>query len=148
MRFRLMCDYSAEPAWHVPDGYMLSLDELPLSAELCAELRQWAERFESSWPHFAAASRSRYFATMAEEVAFEIQGLELWQRVRAELSGSWEAGYHSHLLGEDCWDPADPRLAAALNSALDSVFDRTEAVAPEHVTARPPVGRPETALGT
>jgi hypothetical protein len=118
-----MCDYSAEPAWWVPSGIMASLDRLPLSAGLRGDLERWAEHFESS-DYYAsddslAASGLRYFATWAEELAFEQEGLELWRRVRAELPEGWDAGYHSEILGEDVWDPDDPRLLSALAEAAE-----------------------------
>jgi hypothetical protein len=87
----LMADYYADPLWHrSPAGkgaVMISLDSLPLSAELKIRLRKWAQRFDElmetdyEWP------------SDAEAAAWVAEGQALLEPLRHELGDEYDVTY-------------------------------------------------------
>lgn len=59
MRLRLMADYTADPVW--TDEGMGDLEDLPISARLRKELREWAHEWKLILgPSFEVREKDRY----------------------------------------------------------------------------------------
>lgn len=89
-RIYLDTDWMAEALWDADDGANLSVEDLPLSAALKADLQRWAE----SWDH------TLYDHVVHEgpapppewEQAHEAEKLRLWRAVRRELGDDYAVG--------------------------------------------------------
>lgn len=86
----LMADYLADPLWSGgPNGATgeVSLDRLPLSAELKASLRAWAARYDD-------LMRTGYeWASDAARLAWTADGRALLKPVIDELGPGFEVSY-------------------------------------------------------
>lgn len=94
-----MADYRAFPLWaepHAADDLRvggLGPDELPLSAALVADLREWADRHDRllgatyTWPSEQA------------KADFVDEGRRLLARVRGELGPDYEVVYFDEITG-------------------------------------------------
>ncbi len=100
-RILLMCDYSADPVWYESDGTMAALEALPLDEATKAQLRRWADWYETF------RDDGLEWESDEEEQAFEHEGRRLWKKVRAELGEGWQVGYFSETQGSRVWDPAE-----------------------------------------
>lgn len=87
----LMADYLADPLWRRgSDGAtrMVSLDRLPLTAELKAALRAWAARYDD-------LMRTDYeWPSDAERIAWTAEGRALLGPASEELGPAYEVSYH------------------------------------------------------
>ncbi|MBD1936406.1 hypothetical protein H6F73_03590 [Microcoleus sp. FACHB-68] len=97
-RIKLMTDYDCYPLWDIDDPGDIDPSELPLSEETVKRLLQWQQTYEGimNWddPHSAG------FASEADRVAFEEEGISLWQQLQQELGNDWEVSYFSELQGK------------------------------------------------
>lgn len=86
-----MADYLADPLWyrgpHGTGEYMISLDRLPLSAELKGRLRAWADRFD------ALMHTDYEFPSDADEAAWIADGRALLGPVQEELGPDYDVDY-------------------------------------------------------
>ena len=86
----LMADYLADPLWSGgPHGVtgMVSLDRLPLSAELRTSLRAWAARYD------ALMSSGYQWTSDAERLAWTADGRALLAPLINELGPGFNVSY-------------------------------------------------------
>jgi hypothetical protein len=88
----LMADYLADPIWtRSPSGAgrcMVSLDRLPLGAELKGRLRAWAARFD------ALMDTGYEWPSRMEEIAWVSDGRVLLETLKQELGRGYDIQYH------------------------------------------------------
>ena len=86
-----MADYSADPLWYrTPEGKgspMISLDALPLSAELKSQLRAWVRHYEE----IAATGGSE--PSPAAKTEWIAEGRALLVPLRQELGPGYDVEY-------------------------------------------------------
>lgn len=104
-----MAEYAAFPLWWAGptarerDTFNLDPATLPLSEDTIDRIHAWASRYESTlnWENPASSG----FPSRAEEEAFEIEGIDLWKRLRKELGDTYNVVYHSEKLQRTVEDP-------------------------------------------
>ncbi|MEL7329448.1 MAG: hypothetical protein AAGJ69_06355 [Cyanobacteria bacterium J06559_1] len=99
-KLRLAMEYGADPIWEIFEDGSDNLDHrnLPLSESLKHDLDIWSQcyldTFDEDYPPDGG------FASVAEEKAFEEEGLNLWKRLRQELDPDIQMEpYHTHGAG-------------------------------------------------
>ena len=97
-RIKLMADYNYCPLWDLDDVGDIEPSELPLSPQTVARLLQWQKTYDGimNWDDPATAD----FAGEEERVAFEREGISLWQQLQNELGDGYEVRYFSQLQGK------------------------------------------------
>lgn len=82
---KLMADYGCWPLWEASPGIFGDIDPatLPISDELKAQLRDWAEAYDRTLNQ--DDPRRSGFPSAADEAAFRRTGALLADRLRAEL---------------------------------------------------------------
>lgn len=109
MKLKLMAEYKSSCLWLYDEtGDLYDEPEpadLPLSAETTARLQKWAAEFDAglNWDDPGSTPKP----TEEEAIAFEQEGLGLWQRLREEVGSDYVVTYHSTLLGRELHDPAE-----------------------------------------
>ena len=95
-RIKLMTDYNYYPLWDMDDVGDIEPWELPLSEETIERLLNWQKIYDGiiDWDDPASAG----FASEQEEIAFEREGVNLWQQLQKELGDEYEIVYFSQLL--------------------------------------------------
>lgn len=95
-RIKLMTDYNYYPLWDMDDVGDIEPWELPLSEETIERLLNWQKIYDGiiDWDDPASAG----FASVEEEIAFEREGISLWQQLQKELGDEYEVVYKSQLL--------------------------------------------------
>ncbi|MGH3189113.1 MAG: hypothetical protein ACRDPY_37870 [Streptosporangiaceae bacterium] len=87
----LMADYLADPLWYRSSSgageCMVSLDRLPLSAELKSQLRAWAARYD------ALMDTGYEWSGRLEEAAWDADGRALLEPLREELGRGYDVQY-------------------------------------------------------
>lgn len=92
---KLMAEYGNTVLWGVDSTDIGAIDpqHLPLTADLKAALRAWAEVYDKTlnqeYPPDSA------FASPAEEEAFEVEGRRLWRELQAQLGPDYKVVYKS-----------------------------------------------------
>ena len=99
-QIKLMAEYDCYPLWEYEDNDLIDNPhpaELPLSAATIERLIQWQNIYDGimNWDD----PRSSDFASEEERLAFEQEGISLWQRLQAELVNEYEVFYISELQG-------------------------------------------------
>ena len=98
-RLKLMTDSGCFPLWgDSEEGYNHDPNDLPLSAELKADLSSWAASYDRTLNDDYPPDSG--FASPEEEDAFEAEGLRLWQELQTQLGGTYEVVYFSGRLGQ------------------------------------------------
>ncbi|CBN54685.1 MULTISPECIES: hypothetical protein [Kamptonema] len=94
-RIKLMADFDCYPLWDRDDGGDIEPWELPLSEETIERLLNWQKIYDGiiDWDDPASAG----FASEQEEIAFEREGISLWQQLQKELGDEYEIVYFSQL---------------------------------------------------
>lgn len=91
---KLMADYHCFPLWEVGGEVRnVNPDDLPLTVELRAELRAWANAYDRTLNQEDPANSG--FATPAEEEAFEAEGRRLWRALQDQLGSDYKVIYFS-----------------------------------------------------
>ncbi|MBW4679621.1 MAG: hypothetical protein KME19_05845 [Microcoleus vaginatus WJT46-NPBG5] len=105
---KLMPDFGGWPLWEYEDRDLvdnLHPSELPLNEETVKRLLQWQQTYEGimNWddPHSAG------FASETDRIAFEEEGIRLWQQLQKELGNDWEVCYFSELQGNFLKTPTE-----------------------------------------
>lgn len=91
---KLMADYQCFPLWK--DGGEIgnvNPDDLSLSAELKAALRDWAGAYDKTLNKEYPPDSG--FVSPAEEAAFEAEGRRLWKELQAQLGHEYKVVYYS-----------------------------------------------------
>lgn len=94
-RIKLMADFDCYPLWDMDDGGDIDPTDLPLSEGTIERLLNWQNIYEEiiDWDDPASAG----FASKEEEIAFEREGISLWQKVQKELGDDYQVFYKSQL---------------------------------------------------
>lgn len=94
-RIKLMADFDCYPLWDMDDGGDIDPTDLPLSKAIIERLLNWQKIYDGiiDWDDPAAAG----FASEQEEIAFEREGVCLWQQLQKELGDEYEIVYFSQL---------------------------------------------------
>ena len=97
-RIKLMADYKYYPLWDLDDIGDIDPSELPLSSHTIARLLQWQKNYDEimNWDDPASSD----FAKEEDRVAFEREGISLWQQLQKELGDEYEVRYFSQLQGK------------------------------------------------
>ena len=95
-RIKLMADFDCYPLWDMDDAGDIDPTELPLSEETIERLLNWQKIYDGiiDWDDPASAG----FASVEEEIAFEREGISLWQQLQKELGNEYQIVYKSQLL--------------------------------------------------
>jgi hypothetical protein len=106
---KLMADYGCWPLWHVGEPGNLDPATLPLQPPTVERLLAWAAAFDASldWANPPATTFGSATEERAFWAAFEVEGIALWHRLRAELGPAYTVVYHSGRLGRVVADPAE-----------------------------------------
>ena len=94
-RIKLMADFDCYPLWDMDDGGDIDPTDLPLSEGTIERLLNWQNIYDGiiDWDDPASAG----FASKQEEIAFEREGISLWQKVQKELGDDYQVFYKSQL---------------------------------------------------
>jgi len=94
-RIKLMADFDCYPLWDMDDGGDIDPTDLPLSEGTIERLLNWQNIYDGiiDWDDPASAG----FASKQEEIAFEREGMSLWQKVQKELENDYHVFYKSQL---------------------------------------------------
>jgi hypothetical protein len=94
-RIKLMADFDCYPLWDMDDGGDIDPTDLPLSEATIERLLNWQNIYDGiiDWDDPASAG----FASKQEEIAFEREGISLWQKVQKELGDDYQVFYKSQL---------------------------------------------------
>jgi hypothetical protein len=92
---KLMAEYAGTVLWGVDpaDKVVIDPDELPLTADLKAALRAWADTYDSILNQ--ECPQDSGFPSPAEEEAFEMEGRRLWRALQHELGPDYKVVYKS-----------------------------------------------------
>lgn len=94
-RIKLMAEYNYYPLWEMDDVGDIDPSDLRLSDETIERLLQWAKIYDGiiNWdePYLAG------FASEKERIAFEGEGISLWQQLQKELGDEYKIFYMSEL---------------------------------------------------
>ena len=95
-QIKLMVDYNCWPLWEYEDKDLvdnLHPSELSLSSEIKERLLNWQNIYDGimNWDDPASSD----FASEAEKMAFEKEGINLWQVLQKELGNEYEVVYFS-----------------------------------------------------
>lgn len=97
-RIKLMAEYDSDPLWWEGPEQVGPIEPatLPLSVETISRLLRWQEDYNAriNWDDPAS---SRKFSPDELEV-FEREGIEIWTRLREDLSPNYEVVYFSERL--------------------------------------------------
>ena len=93
-KIKLMADYGCDPLWWASGGLVGNIDPmtLPISAELAADLIEWAGYF-TSLLDFEDPANAGGFESMEEVERFVRAGEALAQRLEIELAGRYHVIY-------------------------------------------------------
>ncbi|MEG4021262.1 hypothetical protein [Microcoleus sp. S13C4] len=94
-RIKLMADFDCYPLWDMDDGGDIDPTDLPLREATIERLLNWQNIYDGimDWDDPASAG----FASKQEEIAFEREGISLWQKVQKELGDDYQVFYKSQL---------------------------------------------------
>jgi hypothetical protein len=92
---KLMAEYGGTVLWGVDaaDIGAIDPDHLPLTADLKAALRAWADTYDKTLNQEYPPDSG--FASPAEEEAFETEGRRLWRDLQAQLGPEYKVVYKS-----------------------------------------------------
>lgn len=90
-RIRVFCDYWADPIWG--DEGMIGLDDLPISADLRDDFRQWSAEWEESMARACANPEGDPEMTPEVGQAWDDRGRALTRRLQEELGPSVQVSY-------------------------------------------------------
>ena len=102
-RLRLAADFPDHMLWHEGGG-AVSPEDLGVSAELCRALHEWYGLW-STIENDEAYKRDEN-ATIDWSL-FDVKGIELWRRLRIELSGQYEIVYYSERFNDNFEQPLE-----------------------------------------
>lgn len=97
-KIRLMADYQYFPLWEMDDVGDIDPNELPLSEEIITRLLKWQKIYDETM-NWDAPTMSN-FASKNELIAFEIEGISLWNELQKELGEDYQIYYFSQLEGK------------------------------------------------
>lgn len=88
-RLKLMADYDCLPLWGTEAEEIGEVDpaDLPISADLVADLGRWADAFDATLDRDDPARSG--FGSPEATAAFRAEGERLANRLRAELGEGW-----------------------------------------------------------
>lgn len=97
-RIKIMTDYLYFPLWEMDDVGDIDPTELPLSQKTIDRLLKWQNIYDNimNWDDPASAD----FASENELLAFEQEGVNLWQIIQHELGADYQIYYFSQILGK------------------------------------------------
>ncbi|MDB9514370.1 hypothetical protein PN499_24520 [Kamptonema animale CS-326] len=95
-RIKLMADFDCYPLWDIDDAGDIDPTELPLSEETIERLLNWQKIYDGiiDWDDPALAG----FASEQEKIAFEREGISLWQQLQKELGDEYQVVYKNQFL--------------------------------------------------
>jgi hypothetical protein len=97
-QIKLMADYDCYPLWVYEDMDLMDNphpSELPLDASTVERLLQWQDTYDGILNREDPASSD--FASVEDRVAFEQEGISLWQQLQKELGDEYDVFYMSEL---------------------------------------------------
>jgi hypothetical protein len=97
-KIELLADYSCYPLWEYEDNDLVDNShpsEYPLREETIKRLIKWQEIYDGILNDNDPASSG--FATEAQRIAFEKEGISLWVQLKKELGNEYEIVYFSEL---------------------------------------------------
>lgn len=92
-RLKLMPDYYSHPLWDLDEPGDVDPGMLPLSEELRARLRAWAEEYDATLNQEYPPGSG--FVDAKAEQSFEEEGRRLWLLVSKELGAAYSVSYYS-----------------------------------------------------
>ena len=93
----LNTDYECYPLWQYKDNQFINNhapNTLPLCSETIARLEKWANDYDATLNLEDPISSG--FSSQEQEEAFEVEGMNLWHKLREELGADYEITYYSH----------------------------------------------------
>ncbi len=115
-KIKLMPDYHCSPLWlQGTDFDNLSPNDLPLSQVTLARLDNWAKKYDATLNDEYPPDSG--FASLEDEVIFELEGIILWLQLRQELP-TWEVVYYSYYLKQVLTHPGDMKIWSSFNAIL------------------------------
>jgi len=94
-KIKLMADFDCYPLWDLDDAGDIDPASLPLISETIARLGKWQKSYDRiiNWEDPASSD----FASEEDRVAFEREGISLWQQLQKELGYEYQVVYKSEL---------------------------------------------------
>ncbi len=116
-RIKLMADFDCYPLWDMDDVGDIDPTELPLTEATIGRLLNWQKTYDGiiDWDDPASAA----FASEQEKIAFEREGISLWQKVQKELGDDYQVFYKSQLQ-QRILNPYKSRLGNYLDALLST----------------------------
>ena len=111
-KIKLMADFDCYPLWDLDDAGDIDPASLPLISETIARLEKWQKCYDGimNWDEPASSD----FASEEERVAFEREGISLWQQLQKELGYEYEVVYKSELQQRVLNKPSEALVMASL----------------------------------
>jgi hypothetical protein len=90
---KLMADYGMTVLWGADPSRIGAIDpdQLPLTDELKADLRAWAEAYDKTLNQEYPPNSG--FASQTEEEQFDAEGLRLWRALQEQLGPDYRVIY-------------------------------------------------------
>jgi len=102
-KLRLAADFPDHVLWP-EEGGPVPPEDLGVSADLCRALHEWY-RLWSTIENDNAHKRDE--TARIDWGLFDTKGIELWKRLRIELSGRYEIVYYSERLNDNFGEPSE-----------------------------------------
>ncbi len=116
-KIKLMPDYHSYPLWLLGADYdNLAPNDLPLSQATIARLDSWAKKYDATLNDDYPPDSG--FASLEDEVIFELEGIILWLQLRQELPTYYEIVYYSYDLKQLLSHPGDMKIWSSFNAVL------------------------------
>ncbi len=100
-KLKLMTDYECYPLWEYENNELIdnpNPNTLSLCSETIARLEKWANDYDATLNLEDPVSSG--FANQEKEAAFELEGINLWNKLKKELGADYEIVYYSHKLNK------------------------------------------------
>lgn len=105
-KIRLVPDFPDHVLWFAGGG-PVPPEDLGISSGLCQKLRDWY----IWWSRAANDAEYRKDETAKIDWGlFDIEGLELWKQLQAELAGRYEVVFYSHRFNDNFETPSELEL--------------------------------------
>jgi hypothetical protein len=102
-KLRLAADFPDHVLWHEGGG-AVSPEDLGISGELCRALRDWYNLWSTIETEEAY---KRDEAAKIDWGLFDVKGIELWKRLRGELSGQYDVVYYRERFNSNFEEPSE-----------------------------------------
>ncbi|MEL4382062.1 hypothetical protein [Shewanella algae] len=92
-RLKLLPDYECYALWDVDSLDNLDSRKLSISDELKEKISKWEELYDSTLNNHDPSQSG--FSNLDEEKEFDLEGRDIWEKLKLELGAEYEISYFS-----------------------------------------------------